>query len=53
MSLPLAVTEGVSVILAMLVVGLLFLTVVILGELTHHFGEARKQRRAARRTRYY
>jgi hypothetical protein len=52
MSLPLALTEGVSIILVMLGVGLFFLAVVILGELTHHFGEARKQRRLARRARY-
>ncbi|HSP74182.1 MAG TPA: hypothetical protein VLN26_17555 [Gaiellaceae bacterium] len=52
MSLPLALSEGVSVILVMLVVGLIFLAVIILGELTHHFGEARKERRLARRARY-
>ena len=52
MSLPLALTEGVSIILVMLVVGLIFLAVIVVGELTHHFGEARKERRLARRARY-
>jgi hypothetical protein len=52
MSLPLALTEGVSIILSMLVVGLIFLAVIVLGELTHHLGESRKQRRLARRARY-
>jgi hypothetical protein len=50
--LPLATSEGVSVILVMLVVGLIFLGVVVLGELTHAFGERRAHRRAARRARY-
>jgi hypothetical protein len=48
----LATDEGVSVILVMLVVGLIFLGVIVLGELTHHFGEKRAERRRARRSAY-
>lgn len=50
--LPLATSEGVSVILVMLVVGLIFLGVIVLGELTHKLGEARRERRLERRARY-
>jgi hypothetical protein len=48
----LAVAEGVSFILVMLVVGLIFLSVSALGELTHHYGEKRAERRRARRSIY-
>ena len=48
----LALTEGVSVILVMLGVGLTFLGVAVLGELGHALGERRKARRAARRSAY-
>jgi arginine exporter protein ArgO len=48
----LATDEGVSVLLVMLVVGLIFLTVIALGELTHAFNNRRKQRRRARRPSY-
>jgi len=48
----LATSEGVSVILVMLVVGLIFLGVAVLGELTHVVGDRRSARRAARRRRY-
>jgi hypothetical protein len=52
MSLPLATDEGVSVIFAMLIVGLIFLTVIALGELTHHYSARRAERRRARRAIY-
>jgi peptidoglycan/LPS O-acetylase OafA/YrhL len=52
MSLPLAITEGVSIILAMLCVGLIFLAVIGLGEWTHHYFERRAERRRARRAIY-
>ncbi len=52
MSLPLAITEGVSVILVMLGVGLLILAVIGLGELTHHYTTHRAERRRARRSVY-
>jgi hypothetical protein len=52
MQLPLATDEGVSVLLVMLAVGLIFLTVIALGELTHALGHRRKQRRRARRRAY-
>ena len=48
----LALTEGVSIILAMLVVGLLFLAVVALGELTHWALARRKHARTAGRAGY-
>jgi len=43
-----AATEGRHVILGMLVVGLVFLTVILLGELTHWAGHRRAERRRAR-----
>ena len=43
-----AASEGRSVVLSMLVVGLIFLGVIALGELTNYFG--RKRRAARRRT---
>lgn len=46
-----AATEGRKVITGMLIVGLLFLAVITLGELTHWAGTRRRRRRAAR-TRY-
>jgi hypothetical protein len=48
----LATDEGVSVILVMLVVGLIFLAVIGLGELTHHYSAKRSERRRARRSVY-
>ena len=47
-----AATEGGRIILGMLVVGLIFLTVIALGELTHWAGSRRKARRRARRPTY-
>ena len=47
-----AASEGTHVILGMLVVGLIFLTVCILGELTHWAGHRRAERRRARRSSY-
>ncbi len=47
-----AASEGTHVILGMLVVGLVFLSVVVIGELSHWAGARRKARRAARRTSY-
>jgi len=47
-----AASEGTHVIVGMLIVGLIFLTVIILGELTHWAGARRKARRHARRTSY-
>jgi hypothetical protein len=41
--------EGRDVILAMLVVGLVFLGVVLVGQLLRHMGHKRKARRAQRR----
>jgi hypothetical protein len=52
MSAPLAVTEGVRILLGMLVVGLIFLTVIGLGELAHHHAERRAERRRVRRASY-
>ena len=52
MLLPLATSEGVSVILVMLVTGLIFLAVIIVGELVHHLAERRAHRRLAQRARY-
>jgi hypothetical protein len=48
----LALTEGVSVILVMLVVGLIFLGVTVLGELSHAMTSRRKARRTSRRRAY-
>jgi len=47
-----AAEEGKSVITAMLVVGLIFLAVILLGELTHWAGDRRRARRRARRSAY-
>ena len=47
-----AASEGKHVILGMLVVGLIFLTVCVLGELTHWAGHRRAERRRARRQSY-
>jgi hypothetical protein len=44
-----AASEGKDVITVMLVVGLIFLSVILLGELTHYLGHRRKERRRARR----
>jgi hypothetical protein len=43
-----AASEGRSVVLSMLVVGLVFIGVIVLGELNNYFG--RKRRAARRRT---
>ena len=48
----LATSEGVSVILVMLVVGLIFLGVTVLGELSHMVTSRRKARRTGRRSAY-
>ena len=48
----LATSEGVSVILVMLGVGLLILAVIGLGELTHHYATKRAERRRASRSVY-
>ena len=45
-----AASEGTHVILGMLVVGLIFLGVVVLGELTHWAGARRKARRSTRQS---
>jgi phosphotransferase system glucose/maltose/N-acetylglucosamine-specific IIC component len=45
-------SEGLHVILGMLVVGGIFLGVIVLGELTHWAGARRKARRNARRPSY-
>ncbi len=47
-----AASEGTHVILGMLVVGLIFLAVIGLGELTHWVGHRRAERRSSRRTSY-
>jgi hypothetical protein len=47
-----AASEGTHVILGMLVVGLIFLTVIALGELTHWAGHRRAARRALRKQSY-
>ena len=47
-----AASEGKHVILGMLVVGLIFLTVCVLGELTNWAGHRRAERRRARRQSY-
>ena len=43
-----AAAEGRKVVLAMLVVGLVFVSVIALGELTHHLGSKRKAQRPRR-----
>jgi hypothetical protein len=47
-----AASEGTHVILGMLVVGLIFLTVIVLGELTHWANHRRAARRRARQQSY-
>ena len=47
-----AASEGTHVILGMLVVGLVFLGVIVLGELTHWAGHRRAERRRSRRSAY-
>jgi len=47
-----AASEGTHVILGMLVVGLIFLTVIALGELTHWVGHRRAARRASQKQLY-
>jgi hypothetical protein len=44
-----AATEGRNVIVAMLVVGLIFLATIALGEFVHWAGERRRHRRRTRR----
>ena len=43
-----AATEGRNIILAMLVVGLIFLATIAIGELVHGLGERRHHRRTRR-----
>jgi hypothetical protein len=43
-----AASEGLHVITGMLIVGLIFLGVIVVGELSHWLGARRKARRAAR-----
>jgi hypothetical protein len=43
-----AASEGLHVIVGMLVVGLIFLAVILLGELTHWAGHRQAQRRRSR-----
>jgi hypothetical protein len=45
-----AASEGLHVILGMLVVGLIFLAVIVLGELMHWANHRRRVRASARRT---
>jgi hypothetical protein len=47
-----AATEGGRIILAMLIVGLIFLAVIALGELGHWMSSRRKARKRARRAVY-
>ena len=47
-----AAREGRNVILGMLVVGLIFLVVIALGELTHWAGHRRAERKRANRRAY-
>lgn len=42
-------TEGLHIIEAMLIVGLIFLTVILLGELSNWLGHRRSERRRASR----
>jgi hypothetical protein len=44
-----AASEGTHVILGMLIVGLIFLSVIVLGELSAWAGHRRSERRRARR----
>jgi hypothetical protein len=43
-----AASEGRSVVLSMLVVGLVFVLVIAIGELTHHLAKKRKARTPSR-----
>jgi hypothetical protein len=43
-----AAEEGRKVVLSMLVVGLIFIAVIAIGELTHYLAVKRKERNAAR-----
>ena len=43
-----AASEGRSVVLSMLVVGLVFILVIAIGELIHHLGVKRKARTPSR-----
>jgi hypothetical protein len=47
-----AASEGTHVILGMLIVGLIFLTVIGIGELAHWVGHRRAERRRSRPTAY-
>jgi hypothetical protein len=47
-----AASEGTHVILGMLVVGVIFLSVIVLGELSHWVAERRRERRGSRPTAY-
>lgn len=47
-----AATEGTHVIEGMLIVGLVFLAVIVVGELTRFAGHRRAERRRARRQAY-
>ena len=47
-----AASEGTHVIEGMLIVGLVFLAVIVLGELTHWAGHRRAERRRAQRQHY-
>ena len=47
-----AATEGKHVILAMLIVGLIFCSVIALGQLSKWFGHRRTERRRAQRRAY-
>jgi hypothetical protein len=47
-----AASEGTHVILGMLIVGLVFLSVIALGELVHWAGHRRAERRRSRPTVY-
>jgi predicted membrane protein len=47
-----AASEGLHVITAMLIVGLVFLAVILLGELSNWAGHRRAARRRARRQAY-
>jgi hypothetical protein len=47
-----AASEGTHVILGMLVVGLIFLVVILLGELSNWAGHRSAERKRARRTAY-
>ena len=47
-----AASEGTHVIVGMLIVGLIFLTVILLGELTHWVGHRRAERRRSHPSAY-